>query len=127
MLVFSLMLSDVDGKTYEYGMLRALGFKKPYLVTMISLSSFSFSIPGMLCGVCVAFIMNVGLREAIFLESSNSMDYALTSSSLALGISFGIIMPFLANYLPIKSALDQNLRTSLDLNKRSEDKFGVKV
>lgn len=26
MLVFSLMLSDVDGKTYEYGMLRALGF-----------------------------------------------------------------------------------------------------
>ena len=27
MLLYSLMLSDVDSKTYEYGMLRALGFK----------------------------------------------------------------------------------------------------
>lgn len=62
MLVFSLMLSDVDGKTYEYGMLRALGFKKGYLVAMITISSFSFSIPGCLGGICVAFVINVGLR-----------------------------------------------------------------
>ena len=67
MLVFSLMLSDVDAKTYEYGMLRALGFKKPYLVTMISINSFTFSIPGMIAGILVAFAMNVILREAIFI------------------------------------------------------------
>ena len=121
MLVFSLMLSDVDGKTYEYGMLRALGFKKPYLVSMISISSFSFSIPGMLGGIFVAFIMNVGLRLAIFEEAKNHMGYDLSTSALVLGISFGILMPFLANYIPIKSALDQNLRTSLDLNRRKED------
>ena len=115
------MLSDVDGKTYEYGMLRALGFKKPYLVSMISISSFSFSIPGMLGGIFVAFIMNVGLRLAIFEEAKNHMGYDLSTSALVLGISFGILMPFLANYIPIKSALDQNLRTSLDLNRRKED------
>ena len=34
-LLYSLMLSDVDSKTYEYGMLRALGFKKNMLVGMI--------------------------------------------------------------------------------------------
>lgn len=71
MLVFSLMLGDVDGKTYEYGMLRALGFKKPYLVTMITFSSFSFSLPGVVIGVFVAFILNVMIREAIFMEASN--------------------------------------------------------
>ena len=32
MLVLSLMLADVDGKTYEYGMLRALGFMKRHLI-----------------------------------------------------------------------------------------------
>lgn len=67
MLVYSLMLSDVDGKTYEYGMLRALGFKKPYLVGMISISSFSFSVPGMVVGILIAYIINIALREAIFL------------------------------------------------------------
>ena len=37
MLLYSLMLSDVDGKTYEYGMLRALGFKSSHLMSMISM------------------------------------------------------------------------------------------
>jgi len=66
-LVYSLMLSDVDGKTYEYGMLRTLGFRKPHLVTMISISSFYFSIPGLVGGTCVAAIMNIGLREIIYI------------------------------------------------------------
>ena len=110
MLVFSLMLSDVDAKTYEYGMLRALGFKKPYLVTMISINSFTFSIPGMITGILVAFIMNVVLREAIFMEAWNHLDYELSALAVGIGLAFGIIVPFLANYMPIKSTMAQNLR-----------------
>ena len=110
MLVYSLMLSDVDGKTYEYGMLRALGFKKPYLVTMISISSFSFSIPGMLGGVACAFILNVMLRQMIFIYADNYMGYDLTVSAIVIGVLFGLLMPFLSNYIPIKAALGQNLR-----------------
>jgi ABC-type antimicrobial peptide transport system permease subunit len=62
MLVLSLMLSDVDGKTYEYGMLRSLGYRKPHLVSMITMQSSMFSIPGMVFGIIVAFIINIGLR-----------------------------------------------------------------
>ena len=36
-LIYSLMLSDVDSKTYEYGMLRALGFRSAHLVGLLSL------------------------------------------------------------------------------------------
>lgn len=36
-LLYSLMLSDVDQKTYEYGMLRALGFQSSHLVSMITI------------------------------------------------------------------------------------------
>ena len=120
-LVFSLMISDVDGKTYEYGMLRALGFQKPYLVSMITINSFSFSIPGMIGGIIVAYIMNIGLRESIFLAAKNALSYNLTKSSLVLGICFGILMPFISNYVPIKNALDKSLRKSLDQSKRTED------
>ena len=127
MLVLSLMLADVDGKTYEYGMLRALGFMKRHLMAMITLNSFSFSLPGLFLGVIVAFIINLALREVIFLLAKNTMGYDLTATALALGISFGLLMPFLANYLPIKSAMGKTLRDSLDLNKRKGDKFGVKV
>ena len=69
MLLYSLMLSDVDGKTYEYGMLRALGFKKAHLMSMISMQSALFSIPGLIFGILVAFIFNILLREIIFMEA----------------------------------------------------------
>ena len=62
MLLYSLMLSDVDSKTYEYGMLRALGFRKRMLVGMIIEKSFSFSLPGIFLGVIIAWIFNVLLR-----------------------------------------------------------------
>ena len=126
-LVYSLMLQDVQSKTYEYGMLRALGFMKRHLMAMITLNSFSFSIPGLFLGVIVAFIINLAMREVIFMEAKNTMGYNLTAMALAMGISFGFLMPFLANYLPIKSAMGKTLRNSLDLSKRSDDKFGVKV
>ena len=65
-LIYSLMLSDVDEKTYQYGMLRALRFRNKNLITLISLQSFSFSIPGLLGGLLVAYFMNVIARSLIF-------------------------------------------------------------
>ena len=42
------------------------------------------------------------------------MSYGLTASSIAIGVIFGLTMPVIANYLPIKTAMGVNLRTSLD-------------
>lgn len=65
-LIYSLMLSDVDEKTYQYGMLRALGFRNKNLITLISMQSFSFSIPGLLGGLLVAYFLNIIARYFIF-------------------------------------------------------------
>lgn len=105
MLLYSLMLADVDEKTYEYGMLRALGFKTSYLMGMITLKSISFSIPGLFFGILVAMILNVGLRMLIFTEAYNYSNYALTTVSIVIGVSFGFIMPLISNYFPIQSAM----------------------
>jgi ABC-type antimicrobial peptide transport system permease subunit len=60
------MLSDVEEKTYQYGMLRALGFRNKNLIALISLQSFSFSVPGLLGGLLVAYILNIIARYFIF-------------------------------------------------------------
>jgi ABC-type antimicrobial peptide transport system permease subunit len=60
------MLSDVDEKTYQYGMLRALGFRNKNLISLISMQSFSFSIPGLLGGLLVAYFLNVIARYFVF-------------------------------------------------------------
>ena len=95
------MLSDVDEKTYTYGMLRALGFQSGNLMSLIGLQSFFFSIPGLLGGILVAYFLNVLVRFIIFTFANNVADYWLSSGSLILGISLGIILPFISNILPI--------------------------
>ena len=127
MLLYSLMLSDVDAKTYEYGMLRALGFTKNHLIGVITLKSFSFSIPGLTFGIMVAFVLNIGLRMLIFIRAENYTDYTLTLVSILIGGIFGLIMPAISNYMPIKQALGKNLRNSLDLNRRNNEEIGLRV
>ena len=82
MLMYSLVLQDVNSKTYENGMLRTLGFKKIYLIEMISLKSSIFSITGLFLGIIVAFLINIALREVLFLDASNSLSYDLTSVAI---------------------------------------------
>ena len=101
MLLYSLMLSDVDGKTYEYGMLRALGFKKNHLTRVILMKSLAFSIPGLCFGLLVAWILNLALRMVIFIHAENYESYELTTLSIIIGVVFGLVMPMISNYFPI--------------------------
>lgn len=50
------MLSNVEEKTYEFGMLRCLGLFKSNLYKIILGEAFFFSIPGIIIGFVVAFI-----------------------------------------------------------------------
>jgi len=100
-LIYSLMLSDVDEKTYSYGMLRALGFRNKSLMGLISMQSFSFSIPGLLSGILVAYFMNLIVRYLIFIYAENTTDYSLSNGSIILGSSLGIFLPIAANIIPI--------------------------
>ena len=50
-------------------MLRSMGFKKKYLIGVITFKSLSFSVLGLFYGIMVAFILNIMLKEIIFSES----------------------------------------------------------
>ena len=55
------------------------------------------------------------------------MTYDLSVNAIVLGVSFGLIMPVIANYLPIRAAMGKTLRNSLDLSKRTDGEIGVKI
>ena len=127
-LMYSLILQDVNQKTYEFGMLRSLGWKKKYLVAVITLKSIGFSVFGLFLGILVAFIVNIGLREVIYIEALNQLDYNLTTASIVTGITFGFLTPLFANYCPIKESLSRDLRSSLDLTRsKAVEAYGIKM
>ena len=108
-------------------MLRALGFKKRMLIGMICEQAIGFSIPGLLLGTMIAWILNIELRRIIFVEAQNYLTYELAGNAVIIGVVFGLLMPVVANYLPIKSAMGQTLRNALDLSKRTDGEIGVKI
>jgi ABC-type antimicrobial peptide transport system permease subunit len=100
-------------------MLRALGFRNKNLIGLISLQSFSFSIPGLLGGLLVAYILNIIARYFIFSLAQTTTDYNMSTGAIILGVVLGLVLPLIANILPIKRALSKNLRESLDMYHRS--------
>lgn len=100
-LIYSLMLSDIEEKTYEIGMLRALGFNTDNVVHLIMSQAIFFAIPGLFFGLVAANVLNSSLRQILFTLTSNYGTYELPWGGYLIGISIGLIMPIISNILPI--------------------------
>jgi ABC-type antimicrobial peptide transport system permease subunit len=114
-LIYSLLLSDVEAKVYESGMLRALGMQQRTLVALLSLQSLLFSIPGLSVGLLVAFIVWQPIRWALVHFMATPTPIMLHSTPVIIGVVVGLIMPLLALIGPVMKSLSKTLRDSLDL------------
>lgn len=114
LLIYSLMLSDVEEKTYEYGMLRALGLRSSSLAQIIVTQSFFFSVPGVALGLLVGFLGYLPLAEFIANYTMSDVFPTLAEGAIAAAVLIGVVVPLAANILPIQRALSHTLRDSLD-------------
>ncbi len=65
LLIYSLLLNDVDAKTYEYGMLRALGMPARTLIQLLTTKAVMFALPAVCCGLAIAWIAYIPVARAI--------------------------------------------------------------
>jgi len=127
MVVYALLLGNVEAKTYEYGMLRALGMFHNTLSKMLSLNALAFSIPALFTALIVVSLFNIPVvmifREQVRLPVS----YVMPAWSWGLAISLGLCMPYVANILPVKRALSSRLRDALDMYRTQGGEVTVKM
>lgn len=95
------MISGVDEKTYEFGMLRALGLEKSSLITLLVLEGLAFALPGLFLGVLMAFLLNSAVAYIFFSSAKMITSYQLDPSAVLLGIGLGLFIPLVSNYFPI--------------------------
>ena len=115
LLIYALLLSDVEERTFEYGMLRTLGMRQVVLVPLLMLQSLLFSVPGILLGFLVAFIIYVPIEVFLATYATLPLEAYLQPSAIILGVVIGIVMPLVGVILPIRRALSQTLRDALDV------------
>lgn len=118
LLIYSLMLGDVEEKTYEFGMLRALGLRHKTLTIYLLMQAASFAVPGLLMGLFVSYLFNTCTAYFIGIYSGLPVDTDLHPYAVMTGILLGTLMPMISMYFPVKRAMSQTLKDSLDLYHR---------
>lgn len=127
LLIYSLMISDTEEKTFEFAMLRALGFNTNNIMATIIYQVVLFVVPGMSAALIFSAFGNTAMRHLFYSITGNYSSYALSDGALAYGIVIGTIIPVLANIIPIQNALGKNLRSSLDVSHRKLDGLSISM
>ncbi|KNE69101.1 hypothetical protein AMAG_13965 [Allomyces macrogynus ATCC 38327] len=115
LLIYSLLLADVEEKTFEYGMLRTLGLRQTSLIHLLILQSIHFSVPAIGLGLLVCVILYVPVEFFLSSFAAVPMALQLDPSAWGLGIGLGLILPLVGMLVPIRRALTQTLRDALDI------------
>jgi len=126
-LIYALLVSDVEQKTYEYGMLRALGLKHYVLIELLTFQSLTYAIPGVALGLLVCFVVNVPVMNLLSALAGYPAPYTIDRAALIYALVLGFSMPLIANIGPIRRALAKNLRDSLDVYHQVFNEVSVKM
>lgn len=129
-VIYSLVLGDVDARTFELGMLRALGMRHITLGQLLAFQTAAFVIPGVLIGLSVASLLNLGIAAGIrWYAALQPSDWSDTMAPAAwwYASAIGIFVPVLAVIFPIRRALGGVLRDALDVSHQVVSEVTVKI
>lgn len=65
-VIYTIMLSDVDERTYDFAMLRCLGFKNTSLVLLLLMQALFYSIPATITGFILLEIFTSAAQIWLF-------------------------------------------------------------
>eukprot|EP00698_Gefionella_okellyi_P021275 TRINITY_DN6854_c0_g1_i3.p1 TRINITY_DN6854_c0_g1~~TRINITY_DN6854_c0_g1_i3.p1 ORF type:complete len:1058 (+),score=247.33 TRINITY_DN6854_c0_g1_i3:1039-4212(+) len=126
-LIYSLQVGDVQEKTYEYGMLRALGLQHTALILLLVFQAVAYCVPGIAGAYVVLAVLNVVVAVVFAAIAVIPIDFGIAPIALYVGLGIGIAMPLASNIIPIRRALSKTLRDSLDVYHQANDDVSISV
>eukprot|EP01006_Ploeotia_vitrea_P062852 TRINITY_DN84526_c0_g1_i1.p1 TRINITY_DN84526_c0_g1~~TRINITY_DN84526_c0_g1_i1.p1 ORF type:complete len:1091 (+),score=42.23 TRINITY_DN84526_c0_g1_i1:9-3281(+) len=114
LLIYSLLMINVETRTFELGVMRMLGTNRANIVQLILTQAFIYAIPAWIVGILFAQGCMVGVNYAIEASLKVEIPVILAGNAIFLATLLGTVIPLLSSLLPILKALGQNLQDSLD-------------
>ena len=65
-MIYSLLISDVEERTYEFAMLRTLGFQKSSLIILLTVQALFFALPATLIGFLLLYNFVTAAQIGLF-------------------------------------------------------------
>ena len=102
LLIYSLLMINVESKTFEFGVMRMVGLSKSGIISMVLLQSFMFVLPSVITGFAMSFPTLAQIYRVLF-DSDMGVTTSPTPSNFAIiqACVVGIIIPVLSAIAPI--------------------------
>ena len=126
-LIYSLMNSNLQEKKFEFGMLRTLGIKKNDLIILICLQSLFFAVPGVILGFAFAYAIFATIGFVVSNSALLEISYHFPGLAIGLGVGMGLLIPFVANIIPMRKALSNTLTDSLNAYTRGVSDVSIYI
>ena len=96
------MLNDVEERTYEFAMLRTLGYENSSLAILLVIQTLFQSIPATLIGFILVYIFTQGTQILLSVYINIIVTVNFTNGQIILGLITGFLVPLISNIYPIK-------------------------
>ena len=98
MVIYSFLLGKTEEKTYEYGMLRALGLRTRSLILLLSEQSLLLSIPGVILGIAASSVISIFINRIFADFAVLPPNQWLTAPSICMLVSPCAFRPTLTSF-----------------------------
>jgi hypothetical protein len=117
-LIYGMLLINVQQKSFEIGIKRMVGCTKTELFKDIIIQTLFFAVPGIILGfiLCIPALRMIyyyAFKRMLGLDLDPNPTYAAIYSAIFLGL----FIPLVSSVMPIKVALSKNLNDALDFDR----------
>jgi hypothetical protein len=119
LLIYSLLMINVDTRTFEMAVFRMLGQRRSGIVHLLLFQAMSYAIPAWILGLVAAQIGGYALAKYFGDYTHIEVPALLTPTSIIVATVLGVASPIIASLLPIRAALQRSLHTSLDVRRQA--------
>eukprot|EP00759_Apiculatamorpha_spiralis_P001282 PhF_6_TR10442/c0_g1_i4/m.16523 len=128
LVVYILLLTTAEERSYENGMLRAMGLSTSALMQLLVSQGLAFAIPAVAVALLLAYIANAIAEGQLESLTKIPPRYnAVPSYTVILPAVAGIVVPVVSNIVPVRSALSKSLRDSLDRYHTTTNEVSVSI
>jgi predicted lysophospholipase L1 biosynthesis ABC-type transport system permease subunit len=127
LLIYALMMTSVETKTFELGVLRMVGMTRRYIVQLLLLQGFAYAIPAWIIGMALAQAASAVLMDLFEQETDIPIEPWLTPDAIWIATVLGLAIPVVSAILPIRTALTSNLHDALDTSRNKNQAVKMSI
>lgn len=127
LLVYSLLMINVEQRTFELAVRRMLGTSLRELLGLLVFQALGYGVPSWVLGMIAAQLLVLVIMGALVSATGFNLSVLLSGQAVLLGTLLGLLVPLVGSIGPIRTALGNSIREALDFSraKTKAVKFSV--